>query len=129
MNRNERRRHNASIRKLPVNLTAVDESEWPATPTDVRRFAVWRSRKYLVQLYKERDDIIRMTVCRVTVGKGGRWNDDISWDELQVIKRLIDYGDRWAVEIFPPDRHLVNVANMRHLWMLTEEPSYGWRNG
>jgi len=126
MNRNERRRHNAEMKKLPAALTPVDESEWPASSVD--RVGVWRSKKYLAQLFAEPDGIHRLTVCRVTVGQGGRWNDDISWDELQQIKHDIGCGDKWAVEIYSPDEHLVNVANMWHLWLQPRELSFGWRN-
>jgi len=128
MNRNDRRRHNAEMRKLPLALTPVDKSEWPDTSEEVMRYAVWRSRKYLVQLFAEPDGIARMTVCRSTVGKGDRWNDDITWDELQEIKHAIGCGDEWAVEIFPPDEHVVNVANMRHLWLQPRALAFGWRN-
>ncbi len=126
MNRNERRKHNALMRKLPSYLTPVDEIEWPSS--SVERTGVWRSRKYLVQLFAEPDGIYRMTVCRVTVGQGNRWNDDIAWDELQKIKHDIGCGDKWAVEIYPPDEHVVNVANMRHLWLQQRDLAFGWRN-
>jgi len=128
MDRNQRRRHNAEMRRLPAVLTKVPESEWPEGHADIKRFAVWRSRNYLVQLFEEPDDMIRMSVCRVTIKTGTRWNDQIAWDELQHIKALIGYGDRWAAEVYPPALHVVNIANMRHLWILTEEPAFGWRN-
>lgn len=128
MNRSDRRRYNAEVKKLPRVLTPIPESYWPGTSEEVGRFACWKSRKYLVQLFQEPDDIIRMTVCRVQVGKGSRWNDDITWDELNEIKAEIGYFESWAVEMYPPDDHLVNVANMRHLWILPEAPGYGWRS-
>ncbi len=128
MNRNDRRRHNALMSKLPIALTPVDKSEWPEDSDGTNRYAVWRSRKYLVQLFAEPDGIQRMTVCRVTVGQGNRWNDDIAWDELQQIKHDVGCGDKWAVEIYPPAEHIVNVANMRHLWLQPRELSFGWRN-
>lgn len=44
--------------------------------------------------------------------------DGIPWDDLQVLKGLAGYGDREAVEIYPPNDKIVNQANMRHLWVL-----------
>lgn len=35
-------------------------------------------------------------------------------------------GDKWAVELYPPDEAVVNVANIRHLWLLPEPPAFGW---
>lgn len=32
-----------------------------------------------------------------------------------------------AVEIYPAERDIVNVANMRHLWVLPERLPFGWR--
>lgn len=34
---------------------------------------------------------------------------------------------RWAVECYPPQRYVQNVANMRHLWILDNEPRFGWK--
>ena len=42
------------------------------------------------------------------------------------VKREIGFGDWYALEIFPRDGDIVNVANMRHLWMLATPLSIGW---
>lgn len=34
-----------------------------------------------------------------------------------------------AGEVFPAESDVVNVANMRHLWLLREPPPFGWRRG
>jgi hypothetical protein len=57
----------------------------------------------------------------------GRWLDGITWDELQHLKMLAGYGDRVAVEIYPPDSEVVNIANIRHLWLLNEVPTFMWQ--
>lgn len=44
--------------------------------------------------------------------------DGLSWDLLQWVKGALGYGDREALELYPPDDRLINSANMRHLWML-----------
>ncbi len=129
MNRHDRRKHNAEMRKLPRDLTPVAEEDWPKKTDKIVRIAVWRSRDYLVQVFEEPDDMLRVSMCRTTVRGDSRWDDGLSWDEMQRIKREIRLGDSWAVEIFPADEHIVNVANMRHLWVSQTAPAFGWRNG
>jgi len=48
-------------------------------------------------------------------------------EALQEIKSAVGYGDRDAVEIFPAQKDLVNVANMRHLWIVPESIPFAWR--
>lgn len=118
-----------SVRKLPRqrHLIPVPEAEWPASPPGHRRpVEVYCSRDFLVQVYHERG-AYRLSVCSTRVGTDGRWLDGISWDVLQRLKREAGFGDHWAVEIYPADLDVVNVANMRHLWVLAEAPPYGWR--
>jgi hypothetical protein len=86
---------------------------------------VWRSRDFLVQLFDEAGG--RLSICRARLAANGqRWADGITWDELMEVKAGVGFGDRWAVEVFPPDAAVVDVANMRHLWILDGVPPYGW---
>ncbi len=87
--------------------------------------AVWRSREFLVQLFADNGHV-RMTVNRTHKPNGKDWAEGITWDELQRLKTEVGYGDRWAVEVYPPDEEVINDANMRHLWLLKETPDYGW---
>lgn len=114
------------MRKLPEELMPVPEEEWAKDETSVPRVAVWRSRHYLVQVFAEENGMLRISACRTTL-KGDRWEDGLTWDELQKIKHDIRLGDYWAVELYPPDHQVVNVANMRHLWCSELAPDYGWR--
>lgn len=45
-------------------------------------------------------------------------NDGKSWsdDDLALLR-----------QIYPDDDNIVNVANMRHLWLLPEPPAFMWR--
>ena len=89
--------------------------------------AVWKSREFLVQVYPAGNGAdVRLSVNRCWQTASGEWGDQITWDELQRIKRECGYGDHYAVEIFPADRDIVNVANMRHLWVLASPPSFGF---
>lgn len=129
MNRAERRAHNARLKRLPKDLTWVDEEEWPkASDERIVRIAVWRSRKYLAQVFEEPNAMLRISVSRSSVRGDGRWDEDLTWDELQDIKQRIGFGPAWAMEIYPAVGRVVDVANMRHLWVLPEgvEPTFGW---
>jgi hypothetical protein len=71
-------------------------------------------------------------LCRLSVNiaarSGERWAEGITWEQLQQIKRQVGYGEFDAVEVYPDDDDVVNVSNMRHLWIL--EPGslpFAWR--
>jgi hypothetical protein len=100
----------------------------PAAPEDVKE--VWLSRDWLVQVYFTHwstGAVERITVCRTTLNLDtGRWIDGILWDDLMEVKRQIGRGDRWAIEAFPADRDVVDVANMRHLFVIPGRPHWAW---
>lgn len=115
------------VSDLPEKLTTVPRDEWP--PIFPRPIEVWRSCKYFVQLYKapgKIDGLKRLTISRAKLGIDGRWEEDLTWDELQAIKGEVGFGDCYAVEIYPRDRDVVNDANMRHLWLLPKPLAIGW---
>lgn len=125
MNRHARRAANKAAGKdQPDVLTDVPPNLWPPHPAGLRR--VWRSKKFLVQLYADAGGGIRLSISRAKIGTLGRWAGEITWDELQMVKREVGLGDAWAVEIYPPDADLVNDANMRHLWLLEGRPPFAW---
>lgn len=110
---------------------SVDQAEIMRAWTEGmnRPLAVFQSSQFLAAIYKDPTGFKRLTVNRVgTKGDGsGRWDDDISWDTLQEIKSKIGLGDVWAVEVYPADDQVVNVANMRHLFLFPEAPPFAWR--
>lgn len=114
--------------RYPAHLVPIPRSEWPTA----REWAslpveVWRSRQFLVMLY-DQDGYERLSVCRAALAPGGAdWAEGISWEDLQQVKAECGRWDCWVVEVFPPDAQIVNVANMRHLWILKEPPPYGWK--
>lgn len=120
------RRDNAS---WPRHLKTVPIGSWPPSfpPTC---FAVWRSRRFLVQAHKTDDkSIVRLSVNRTDWDTDKqRFAEGISWDELQELKLQAGYGDFDAVEVFPRQPDVVNVANMRHLFVfLNERLPFAWR--
>lgn len=129
--REQRRQLARDNAKLPKHLTLIDRADWPqsvlasATPP----VAVWRSRGFLVQKYlAPAPAIARLSVLRTTLA-GDRWQDGITWDELQAIKNEVGYFAHTAVEVYPPVRDVVNVAAIRHLWLLDGPLPFAWRAG
>lgn len=131
VNRVERRalqsRQRKHIKQYGNDLQIVPESEWP--PSDYCVIGVWVSRKYLVQAHDEGNGVVRLSVNRSTIDTRMNYRDGLSWDELQKIKHDVGYGDRYAVEIYPRDEDVINVANIRHLWVLESPLNIGWRKG
>lgn len=110
-------------------LIEIPRSEWPPDTKalqDPKRMKVFRNRNYLVQLFQENGGVIRISVTKSQLGMGRTFADGLSWDELQDIKRMAGYGDCFAVEIYPRGKDIVNVANMRHLWVLPQPLDFGW---
>jgi hypothetical protein len=129
MNRAGRRAHAAKRRaEFPAKLTEIPRWEWPAAaPPDPKRMRIFQSRDLLVQEFFEGDQIVRLSVNVVRLRGDGRWEDGITWDRLQAVKDALGYAERDAVEVFPAQRDLVNVANMRHLWVLPYRLPFAWR--
>lgn len=92
----------------------------PNAPTEA-----YKNDEFLVQIFRECGKPLRITVNKIK-RKGNTWADGITWDELMHIKRMIGFRDKCAVEIYPPDNDIVNVANMRHLWIV-DMPDYAWK--
>lgn len=84
-----------------------------------------RNNSFLVQIYKDNDSI-RLSICRTEIDNQGKWIANITWEDLQEIKKQMGYGDRTAVEIYPKEKDIVNVANMRHLWIV-DNLDIGWK--
>lgn len=127
--REQRRQLARENAKLPTRLHPVHRDQWPdMSHMSKTPYAVWRSRDFLVQTFEEGNGVSRLSVCRTEIDVAtGRWKEGITWDELQEIKRQVGLGEYMAVEIFPADRDVVNVANMRHLWVLRDSLPFGWK--
>lgn len=129
-NRAQRRRLAKDSAKLPRNLQLILREEWPEDYQHSRTLLrVWRSRDYLVQEYEApAPAIARLSVLRSTLDPStGRWVDGITWEELQWVKNAVGYVNHDAVEIYPAAKDVVNVANLRHLWVMQEKLPFAWR--
>jgi hypothetical protein len=111
-------------------MEPVPECEWPLFPAlETIPLKVWRSKDYLAVLYEQRADGMRRLTVNSTRRMPNRkrksgtdWRDGITWDELQRVKNECLGEDVWCVEVYPAQDKLVDVANMRHLWVLDGPP-------
>lgn len=108
-------------------LTPIEPGSpfFPYTSAKDALLKVYQSRKFRVRIW---DEAAHPTVkCRISIERidyagGQRQQDGISWDELQDIKNKVGFADYCAVEVFPPENRVINLANARHLWVLHEYP-------
>lgn len=119
----------------PARMREVPMENWPAA---LQRQAVsltarsvpvraWRSKYFVAHLWDEgAAKPRRLTVHRPAFGDDGRFAGGITWDELMQVKRECGFGERDALELFPADRDVVDVNNLRHLWILTERSPLTW---
>ena len=112
-----------------MKFETVPKEKWPK-PDPRPPLEVFINDKFLVQIIDDKG-FIRMTVNRLDLKSIIRgkpiWRDGITWDELEEIKNSVGYENNWMVEIYPPKNQTLNVANMRHLWLLETPPTYGWK--
>ena len=89
----------------------------------------WRNKRYLACLYEDyTNGYLRLCVQRTTIKDDGSYEDGISWDKIQEIKNLLGFGDWWGLEVYPSDKDLVNVSNIRHIWLFKEPPAFAWKD-
>lgn len=115
--------------RYPEQLSFLPYDAWPPNCKTMEKppRAVWRSRRFLVQAYFDNMHE-RLSISRTDWDENQkRWKEGISWDEIQRLKSEAGFGDRFAVEVYPADAEVINVANMRHIWLLTSPPPYAWR--
>lgn len=88
----------------------------------------WRNRDFLVQLFIDRKSgMQRLAVNRSDIDSAGNWKDGITWDELQRLKSHAGFGHIQAIEFYPPDAEIVYDHNIRHLWLMIDNPlPFAW---
>lgn len=119
---------NAQNRNWPVSPIQVCDAEWPKMfAADQSRIAVWRSFDYLIQVFRVRDGLTRLSVNRTELDDQGRFKDHITWEELMWIKEACGFGDKDAVEVFPRTIDIVNISNLRHIFVFDELQTFVWR--
>ena len=124
LNREQRRALEKAKRMLiatyPETLEKVPENDpnlpYTSHPQDLD--SIWRSKKYTVMVWNVPAGK-KMTISRNEWDSHtGRYKDSILWDEIMEIKRQIGFGEQNAIEFYPPDSEVINIANVRHIWLL-----------
>lgn len=118
--------------RWPISLKVWPRAEWPeAYRKSLKITRVMRSKGFLVQIYTEAAPVVaRLSILRTSIDTNGGWQQDITWEELQRLKSEAGYGTHDAVEVYPPEADVVNVANIRHLWVLPANSlPFAWRAG
>lgn len=114
--------------QYPKHLVPVARESWPDTSQfGGLAIGAFRSRDFVVVVWAEPNGFTRLSVNRTDWdGGAGRFRDNISWDDLQRLKSEAGFGDVPAVELFPPDQHVINTANLRHLFLMPSLPPFMW---
>jgi hypothetical protein len=125
--RQQRKALERENKSWPVTLKQVPKDQWPQSSLSPERqpMEVWRSRDFLVQVFAA-IGADRLSIIR-TSHTGKSWAENITWDEIQRLKSEIGRGHMDAVEIYPADKDVVNVANMRHIFVLHSPFPLTWR--
>lgn len=114
--------------RWPAKLAPVPAESWPPHEwMSARPVGIWRSSDFLVIHYVEPSGAERLTMQSTHAVGAKDWRDGFGWDVLQRLKREAGFADRYAVEVYPDDVDIVNVGNLRHLWLLDAPPPYAWR--
>lgn len=111
----------------PVSQEGSLRPSWATRP-----IRVWRNRQFLVQEFAEPEQpkvLVRLSINRAILNDRGEWLDGITWDQLQAIKCAVGYADYDALEVYPRRLEVVNVANIRHLWVMRELVDFAWASG
>ena len=72
----------------------------------------WQNNMYACAVYDDDDDIGHCTIQRLDCTPARDWR------HLQAIKNQLYGEDRQAIEIYPPQNDVLDVANTTHLWVL-----------
>lgn len=109
---------------LGERMQRIPMEKWPVVALESDVLDVWQSRDYLAVLYQQKANGWKRLTVNSVRRKGGTWRDGITWDELQRIKNECLGEDVWCIENYPAQSKLVNVSNMRHLFVLDGMPDF-----
>lgn len=123
--REQRRQLARENAKWPSALVEIPRSQWPNP--DGPQLRVLRSREFLVQEFPADGMALARLSVNITAMDSDRWRDGIPWEDLQRLKAEAGYPMHDAVEVYPRAVDVVNVANMRHIWIMRELLPFAWR--
>lgn len=114
--------------KFSEEMQQIPCEQWTSIhkSTKCKTLALWRSKKFMAQVVQEPNGSIRISINRTSINSKYQFIDGISWDDLQNIKNQIGFQDHDCIELYPAQEDVVNVANIRHLFVLPETSFYNW---
>lgn len=98
-------------------LVEVPREEWP-TASRFRPLGVWCNKKYLVFEAPPQESGSLGTLRHLMVRP--HRGQHPGWVELYKIKNEIIGESAWAMEVHPAFCHMVDDADMYHLWVVTD---------
>lgn len=112
-----------TMQEVPRELWPEAQRNHPAAPEQV-----FMSRDFMAQLHTANPPAMARLSIHSVHRNGNGWLDNIPWETLQRIKAECGLGDVDAIEIYPRERDVVNVANIRHLWLVPQSYlPFAWR--
>jgi hypothetical protein len=126
--------------RFPVTMTEIPKDDLARMKADTlgaTPIRCWRSRHFIATLWLQPcagfpNTVRRLTIHRASITPDGEWKDGIAWTELERIKNECGFAGEWAVECYPPADQVIDIANMRHLFLPflhAQVPEYGWISG
>jgi hypothetical protein len=111
-------RQEAGVRAAKERFASWGAWEQIATKDAGRPFDVYQNSEYIVGVTEvdTRSDyfgVVTYLVCSRRDGEPVH-----SWLDFQQIKNTIVGEEEIAVEVYPPDSHLLDTVNAYHLWVL-----------
>jgi hypothetical protein len=103
----------------------VDRKDWYISDNKNRpdRLTAWHSEDFTVQVFTVAGGVVRLAINRnQQIFSPFLFEDGISQLDLQEIKQACGFGDWWGVEVYPPKSHILNIINVRHLWLIPQSP-------
>ena len=87
--------------------------------------SMWRNNRLFVQIWKIKNEPIKMTFTRTQLDDKGRFKDGILWDQIQHAKNSVEWGKYKEcdfIEFYPAQSNLVYTHNVRHIYLF--EPPF-----
>lgn len=89
--------------------------------------SIWRSSTHIVTLHQHDHCLVLEIRRAVLTDQFELEADPMTWTELMAVKAEIGMADAWCVEVYPPDRHSLHKMQSRCLWIMKDDPDFGWR--
>lgn len=113
-----------STQQIVAPFREVPRAEWWVSDVPrPDRLTAYHNQDFIVQSFQVAGGIIRLAINRnQRILSPWVWQDGIAWSQIRAIKQSLGYGDKCGVEIYPPEQHILNIVNVRHLWLLDRSP-------